>query len=39
MWVYKCEAGKYTEDSLLNLLFVIFKHRYHHFKNGEGFRD
>jgi len=39
MWVYKCDAGTYTEDSFLKLLYVIFTHRFSHLLKGEGFRD
>lgn len=39
MWIYKCDAGTYTEDSLTKLLYVIFAHRFSHLLKGEGFRD
>ena len=39
MWVYKSDAGTYTEDSFLKLLYVIFTHRFSHLLKGEGFRD
>lgn len=39
MWIYKCDAGTYTEDSFLKLLYVIFMHRFSHFLKGEGFKD
>ena len=39
MWTYKCNAGEYVESSLLNLLYVIFIHRFSHLLRGEGFRD
>jgi hypothetical protein len=31
--------GYYEADSLIQLLFEVFKHRFHHWKNGEGWRD
>ena len=39
MWIYECDAGTYTEDSFLKLLYVIFTHRFSHLLKGEGFRD
>ena len=39
MWIYKCDAGTYTEDSFIKLLCVIFTHRFSHLLKGEGFRD
>ena len=39
MWIYKCDAGTYTEDSFIKLLYVIFAHRFSHLLKGEGFRD
>ena len=39
MWIYKCKAGTYTEDSCIRLLYAIFSHRFHHFLKGEGFSD
>ena len=39
MWKYECDAGKYTEDSLVKLLYVIFSHRFSHLLKGEGFSD
>jgi hypothetical protein len=32
-------VGNYTEDSLLKLNWIIFKHRAEHFLKGEGWRD
>tara|TARA_B100001179_G_C18590370_1_gene404334 strand:+ start:1203 stop:1400 length:198 start_codon:yes stop_codon:yes gene_type:complete len=31
--------GTYAEDSLIKLIWTIFKHRLHHLCNGEGWRD
>ena len=39
MWIYKCDAGTYTEDSFFKLLYAIFTHRFGHFLKGEGFKD
>jgi len=39
MWIHKCEAGEYVEDSLFKLLVTIFHHRFGHFIKGEGFVD
>ena len=33
------DVGNYAEDSLLRLLWVVFKHRFGHWLKGEGFRD
>tara|TARA_B100000700_G_C14944756_1_gene808601 strand:+ start:1156 stop:1281 length:126 start_codon:yes stop_codon:yes gene_type:complete len=33
------EAGTYAADSLIELYWIVFKHRIHHFMKGEGFRD
>ena len=38
-WKYSCEAGEYTTDSLLKLVYAIFMHRFCHLLQGEGFRD
>ena len=39
MWKYECNAGTYTEDSLIRLLISIVRHRLHHFSRREGFKD
>ena len=33
------EVGNYEADSLIELIWVVFKHRCEHFSKGEGFRD
>jgi hypothetical protein len=33
------EEGEYRADTLLGLLWEIFKHRLYHFFQGDGFRD
>ena len=33
------DAGSYATDSLIHLWWIILCHRFHHFVNGEGFRD
>jgi len=33
------EAGSYSEDSLIKLIWIVFKHRCQHFLRGEGWRD
>lgn len=32
-------AGTYREDTLIKLLYVVFKHRFEHLLKGEGFKD
>jgi len=39
MWIYKCSAGEYREDSFVSLLSTIFFHRLSHFLKGEGYND
>jgi len=39
MYELKVENGTYKEDSLLSLLWTVFRHRLHHLKKGEGFTD
>ena len=39
MWIYKCDAGVYTEDNVLRLFITIISHRFSHFLKGEGFID
>jgi len=39
MWIYKCDAGEYTEDNVLRLFITIISHRCSHFLKGEGFVD
>ena len=38
-WIYNCPAGTYSADSLISLVFLIYKHRLEHFFKGEGFVD
>ena len=33
------EEGSYVHDSLIALIFSVFKHRCQHFLKGEGWRD
>ena len=35
----KVKNGTYKEDNLITLLWVVFCHRFHHWKKGEGFVD
>jgi len=37
--LYVRDAGSYATDSLIHLWWIILCHRFHHFVNGEGFRD
>ena len=37
--LYVRGAGSYATDSLIHLWWIILCHRFHHFVNGEGFRD
>jgi len=39
MWIYKCDAGEYSEDSVVRLLVTILSHRFSHLLKGEGYRD
>jgi len=39
MWKYECEAGTYTESSLLALIWTIFNHRLHHLIQDGKFTD
>ena len=32
-------AGNYTADSLIELFWIVFKHRCEHLRAGEGWRD
>ena len=32
-------AGNYASDSLIELFWIVLKHRCEHFFKGEGFRD
>ena len=32
-------VGSYATDSLIHMWWIILCHRFHHFVNGEGFRD
>ena len=33
------ESGNYTADSLTELIWIVFKHRWQHLLKGEGWRD
>ena len=33
------DVGNYGEDSLIKLIWIILKHRCHHFFKGEGWCD
>jgi len=39
MWIYKTEAGRYEEDTLIRLLVSIYKHRFYHLKNDGRWMD
>ena len=38
-WIYECEAGRYTESSLIRLIFSIVSHRLHHLRKEGVLRD
>ena len=33
------DLGSYTEGSLIKLMWAVFRHRFYHLCNGEGWRD
>ena len=33
------DSGSYTADSFLELIWIVFKHRWTHFLKGDGFVD
>jgi hypothetical protein len=33
------KEGSYAEDSLIKLIWIVLKHRCHHFLKGEGWHD
>ncbi len=33
------EVGAYSANSIIHLLWIVFKHRFEHFLAGEGWRD
>jgi len=33
------KEGSYAEDSLIRLIWIVLKHRCHHFLKGEGWHD
>ncbi|MBT70399.1 MAG: hypothetical protein CL432_09670 [Acidimicrobiaceae bacterium] len=33
------ECGTYSANSIIHLLWIVFKHRFEHFIAGEGWRD
>ena len=37
--LYVDGVGTYREDTIIKLLYVVFKHRFEHLLKGEGFRD
>jgi len=39
MWIYETKAGTYKEDTLIKLLFIIYKHRFHHLVNDGKWMD
>ena len=39
MYELKVKNGTYKADNLITLLWVVFCHRFHHWKSGEGFMD
>jgi len=39
MYELKVKNGTYAADSLAVLLWTVFRHRFHHWKCGEGFVD
>ena len=39
MYELKVENGMYSSGSLLHLLWVVFCHRFQHWRKGEGFID
>ena len=38
-WIYECEAGRYTESSLIRLIFSIALHRIDHLMKEGVLRD
>ena len=38
-YVLLVDNGTYAEDSLIELIWTVLKHRFHHWNNGEGWRD
>ena len=38
-YVLLVDNGTYAEDSLIGLFWTVIKHRFHHWNNGEGWRD
>ena len=38
-WRHLVDDGEYRANTLLGLLWEIFKHRYYHFRRGDGWRD
>ena len=39
MWIYKCKAGTYKENTLIKLLIAIYKHRFYHLINDSKWID
>jgi len=39
MYELKVKNGTYKANSLTSLLWVVLRHRFHHWKSGEGFVD
>ena len=38
-YVLLVDNGTSAEDSLIGLFWTVIKHRFHHWNNGEGWRD
>ena len=38
-WIYRNKFGTYTESSLMRLVWVIYAHRFSHWRKGEGWTD
>jgi len=39
MYELKVKSGTYKANNLTSLLWVVFRHRFHHWTKGEGFID
>lgn len=38
-YILKVKDGEYYADSLIELLYEVMKHRFQHWRNGDGWRD
>lgn len=38
-YVLHVKEGCYEADTLVSLMWQIFQHRFHHWRNGDGWRD